>query len=56
MNPLSLDGTAVTNGCAAAVITNSVFYVVVTGANNVDVNRYELLIRLFSSPTACPTM
>jgi hypothetical protein len=56
LNPLSVDGTAVTNGCTSAAITNQVYYVVVAGANNVDVNTYELLIRSFSMPKTCPTM
>jgi hypothetical protein len=53
-NVLSEDGTAVANGCAVAAIGNGVYYVVVTGANNVDSNRYELLIRSFTTPQTCP--
>jgi hypothetical protein len=53
-NLLSVDGTAVTNACVSAFVTNSVYYVVVTGANNVDVNRYDILIRAFSTPKTCP--
>ena len=53
-SPISVDGTAVSNGCVAAAVTNRVYYVVVAGANNVDVNNYELLIRSFSTPQTCP--
>jgi hypothetical protein len=55
MNSLSQDGTAVTNGCAAAAIANGVYYVAVVGANNVDSNTYELLIRSFTKAQSCPT-
>jgi len=54
-NVLSEDGTAVTNGCAAAAIGSGVFYVVVVGANNLGVNNYQLLIRSFTTPQTCPT-
>ena len=60
MNQLVVDGTAVTNACAAASITNQtptssgIYYVVVAGANNVDVNKYELLIRTFAKSMPCP--
>jgi hypothetical protein len=54
LSSLSVDGTAATNGCAAAAISNGVYYVVVAGANNVDVNKYELLIRSFAKPQTCP--
>jgi hypothetical protein len=54
MNPLSVDGTSVSNGCASAAIQQGVYYVVVGGANNIDVNRYELLIRSFANPKTCP--
>jgi hypothetical protein len=53
LNPMSLDGTAVANACAAASISNGVYYVIVVGANNVDVNNYSLLIRSFAKPTSC---
>jgi hypothetical protein len=55
LHSLSVDGTAVTNGCTAAAISNGVYYVVVAGANNVDVNRYELLIRSFAAAQQCPS-
>jgi hypothetical protein len=53
-NIVVADGTAVANGCVAAQVTNNVFYVVVTGANNVDVAPYELLIRSFTTAQTCP--
>jgi hypothetical protein len=53
-NILASDGTAVTNACAVAQVSSAVYYVVVAGANNVDVNNYQLLIRTFSSVTTCP--
>ncbi len=56
LNQLVVDGTAVTNACAAASISNAVYYVVVAGANNVDVNRYDLQIRSFTTAQTCPTM
>jgi hypothetical protein len=55
MHLLSADGTAVTNGCTAAMIGQGVYYVVVGGANNTDVNRYELLIRTFAAAHTCPS-
>jgi hypothetical protein len=55
MNLLSADGTSVTNACAAAAIMNGIYYVVVAGANNVGVNRYDLQIRSYTKPTTCPT-
>lgn len=52
---LAADGSAITNGCTAASIGKGVYYVVVAGANNMDVNRYDLRIRTFSSSRTCPT-
>jgi hypothetical protein len=51
---LASDGTAVANGCTTATIGSDVYYVVVTGAGNLDVNRYELLIRSFAASRSCP--
>jgi hypothetical protein len=51
---LAADATAVTNGCAAASIGSGVYNVVVVGARNMDVNRYDVRIRSFSSPHPCP--
>ena len=56
MKQLVVDGTAVTNACAAAAISNGIYYVVVAGANNIDVNSYDILIRSFSMAKTCPTM
>lgn len=48
------DGTAVSNACATApVAAPGTFFIVVVGANDVDVNRYDLRIRTFTKPTAC---
>lgn len=52
---LAADGTATSNGCAAADIAPGVYYVVVIGAGNVDVNHYSLRVRSFTTPTACPS-
>jgi hypothetical protein len=50
------DGTAVSNACATAKVTApGVFYVVVTGANDFDVNNYELRVRTFTRSTTCAT-
>jgi hypothetical protein len=53
---LSSDGTAVTNGCVAASIGKGSYYVVIVGANNMDVNSYDLSIRTFSMPKTCPSL
>jgi hypothetical protein len=53
LNPLSVDGTQTKDGCVAAQIQNGTYYVVVVGANNVDANRYQLLIRSYTMPHAC---
>jgi hypothetical protein len=53
-NSIVADGTAVANGCVATQVTNQIYFVVVTGANNVDVNNYELLIRTFAAAHSCP--
>lgn len=50
---LAADGTAVSNGCAAAPIGPGVYYVAVVGAQNLDVNHYELRVRTFTQPTDC---
>jgi hypothetical protein len=51
---MSSDGSSTTNGCTAASITQGIYYVVVVGANNMDVNRYDLRIRSFSMSRTCP--
>jgi hypothetical protein len=52
---LAGDGSAVTNGCAAASIGSGIYYVAVVGANNMDVNRYDIRIRTFTASHPCPT-
>jgi hypothetical protein len=54
LHVLAVDGSAQTNGCAAALISQGRYYVVVAGANGVDSNRYEALIRTFSTAKSCP--
>jgi len=51
----SADGTAVTNGCTAATLQPGVYYVVIAGAGDVDVNRYDMRVRTFSMSRSCPT-
>jgi hypothetical protein len=51
---LAGDGSAVTNGCVAASVGSGVYYVVVVGANNMDVNRYDVRIRTFTASHQCP--
>lgn len=52
---LASDGSAVSNGCVAASIMGggSDYYVVVVGANNKDVNRYDIRIASFTSQVTC---
>jgi hypothetical protein len=52
---LASDGTAVTNGCVSASVGKGTFYVVVAGANNMDVNTYDLSIRSYSTSHQCPS-
>jgi hypothetical protein len=52
---LAADGSAVTNGCSVATVSAGVYYVVIVGANNTDVNRYDMRVRTFSSTRSCPT-
>jgi hypothetical protein len=47
------DGTAVTDGCVAATLPAGSYYVGVGGANNMDSNRYDMRIRLYSTPHQC---
>src|SRR5262245_7628892 len=42
---LAGDGSSMTNACTVASIGSGVYYVVVAGANNVDVNRYDMRVR-----------
>lgn len=50
---LASDGSAVSNGCVSSSVSSGVYYVGVVGASAMDVNRYELHIRTFSSPRSC---
>lgn len=51
---LGSDGTEVSNGCATAPVGGAgTYFVVVVGANDVDVNRYDLRVRTFSKITSC---
>ncbi|MDB4970535.1 MAG: hypothetical protein JWN44_6224 [Myxococcales bacterium] len=53
---LASDGTATTDACAVAnVKASGTYYVVVVGAGDVDVNRYDVRVRTLSKPTACMT-
>jgi hypothetical protein len=51
---LASDGSAVSNGCAVSPVGPGGVYVVVAGANNVEVNRYDVLINSYATPQACP--
>jgi len=51
---LGSDGTARSDACATAKVDAAgTYFVVVTGANDVDVNRYDLQVRTFTKPTTC---
>ncbi|MCU1280453.1 MAG: hypothetical protein JWM53_3999 [bacterium] len=51
---LGSDGTALPNACATGPVTSAgTFFVVVTGANDVDVNHYDLRVRTFTKVAAC---
>jgi hypothetical protein len=50
------DGSAVSNGCVDATLAAGTYYVGVGGANNMDSNRYDMRIRLFSTPHTCTSM
>jgi hypothetical protein len=52
-NLKSADGSAITNGCTAASLAPGVYYVVVAGAGNTDVNRYDMRVRTFSMSRSC---
>ena len=48
------DGTATSNACAtAAVAAPGTYFVVVVGANDLDVNRYDIRIRTLSKIASC---
>jgi hypothetical protein len=51
---LGSDGTAVSNACATAPVTTAgTYFVVVVGANDFDVNRYDLKITTYTKITSC---
>jgi hypothetical protein len=51
---LGSDGTATTNACATGpVAAAGTYFVVVVGANDFDINRYDLRVRTFSKITTC---
>jgi hypothetical protein len=51
---LGSDGTAVSNACATGPVSGpGTYFVVVVGANDVDVNRYDIRIRTLSKITSC---
>ena len=48
------DGTATSNACATGTVSGpGTYFVVVTGANDVDVNRYDVRVRTFTKLTSC---
>ena len=51
---VAYDGTSVSDGCTTVPISTGTYYVLVAGANNIDVNNYELLIRSWTAPHPCP--
>lgn len=51
---LGSDGTSTSNGCATAPVSGAgTYFVVVVGANDFDVNRYDLRVRTLSKITTC---
>ncbi len=54
LNQLIADGTAVSNGCVATTLNpGQVYYVVVAGANNMDINNFSIQMATWSTPHAC---
>jgi hypothetical protein len=54
---LGSDGTAMSNGCATGpVATAGTYFIVVVGANDLDVNRYDLRVTTYTKITSCPTV
>ncbi len=54
MNQLVADGTAVSNGCVSTTISNGIYYVVVAGANNMDINNFSIQMATWSTTHSCP--
>ena len=52
-NILVSDGSAVSNACAASSVAAGTYFVVVVGAGNGGVNRYELSVRTYAQPVSC---
>jgi hypothetical protein len=51
---LGSDGTARSDACATGPVAGAgTFFVVVTGANDIDVNRYDLRVRTFTKIASC---
>jgi hypothetical protein len=51
---LGSDGTATTDACATGAVAGAgTYFVVVVGANDVDVNRYDLRVRTLSKIATC---
>ncbi len=53
-NLLASDGTSATNACITKSVPQGDYFVVVVGANNTDVNKYDIRIRTFTAPQTCP--
>ena len=51
---LASDGSAVSNGCATTQVPPGTYFVVIVGANNMDVNHYELRISTHTGAQMCP--
>jgi hypothetical protein len=47
------DGSAVSNACAATGVAAGTYYVVVVGADDYDVNHYELSVRSYGKSMSC---
>ena len=51
---LGSDGTATSDACATGAVSGAgTYFVVVVGANDVDVNRYDLRVRTFTKIANC---
>jgi hypothetical protein len=51
---LGSDGTAMSNACATGTVaTAGTYFVVVVGANDVDVNRYDIRVSTYTKVTTC---
>lgn len=51
---LGSDGTATSNACATGPVTTAgTYFIVVVGANDLDVNRYDLRVTTYTKITTC---